>query len=426
VKAIMIIRGTSGHDFLFGTTEDDTIYGYAGDDALQGGDGDDHLWGGEGADVLDGGLGSDWAHYDDAKAGVYVRLDTGAGYTGAAAGDTLYSIEGLSGSSYNDILVGDAGLNWINGNGGDDLIFGLGGIDVLHGGNGNDQIWGGAARDYMYGDDGYDFVRYDDASTGVDVRLDEPSPFFGVGQGGGWSGVDAVDDALWSMEGLVGSHYADHLVGSDTAPGVNADNILFGLEGDDELIGKGGNDQLNGGEGADLLDGGTGYDTARYDDATAGVAVSLELGMGWAGEAYGDRLTGIEGLAGSRYDDALVGNFADNAISGGDGNDILMGVAGNDVLAGGRGADTLYGGTGNDQFYFERADLTDSHDAVMDFNVAAGDTDALVFHGVTLAELTMVDIGGGVKVSIGDPTLAGDITVYGVNAATLAGHLVFV
>jgi Ca2+-binding RTX toxin-like protein len=86
----------------------------------------------------------------------------------------------------------------------------------------------------------------------------------------------------------------------------------------------------------------------------------------------------------------------------------------------------LYGGTGNDQFYFERADLTDSHDAVMDFNVAAGDTDALVFHGVTLAELTMVDIGGGVKVSIGDPTLAGDITVYGVNAATLAGHLVFV
>src|ERR671934_2760133 len=103
----MIIRGTSMRDILLGTTEDDTIFGYAGDDALAGGDGDDHLWGGEGADALDGGLGVDWAHYDDAKAGVYVRLDTGAGYAGAAAGDALYSIEALSGSSYADILVGD-------------------------------------------------------------------------------------------------------------------------------------------------------------------------------------------------------------------------------------------------------------------------------------------------------------------------------
>jgi Ca2+-binding RTX toxin-like protein len=334
----MIIRGTAKPDTLIGMSDDDTIYGYGADDQLFGNDGDDHLFGGEGADVLNGGNGRDWASYDDAAAGVYVVLITGAGYGGEAAGDTLINIENLSGSAFGDVLIGDDGINYIDGNGGNDIIFGLDGIDVLHGGAGDDHIWGGAARDYIYGDDGFDYVRYDYATSAVDVRLDEPHF---IGTGGGWAG-EALDDSFWGIEGVVGSLYDDHLAGSSEA------NVLIGLDGNDQLIGKGGDDQLFGGRGADLIDGGTGFDYARYDDATSAVVVDLSTGWGTAGDALNDHLVDIEGLVGSNYGDTLIGNAADNVLFGFDGDDNLQGGGGNDLLLGGNGNDILNGGAGGD------------------------------------------------------------------------------
>ena len=334
----MIIHGSRFRDVLFGTSEDDTIYGYDGNDDLLGGNGDDHLFGGIGADVINGGAGRDWACYDDAAEGVYVVLITGAGYAGEAAGDVLIEIENLSGSAFADVLIGDGGINYIDGNGGGDLIFGLDGIDVLHGGAGDDQIWGGTARDYIYGDEGFDFVRYDYAESRVDVRLDEPSF---LGSGGGWAG-EAQNDALWSIEGVVGSSFDDHLAGNAES------NVLMGLDGNDELLGRAGDDMLFGGAGQDLLDGGTGFDYARYDDAGAGVVVSLAAGFGWAGAALGDRLVGIEGLTGSQFDDTFVGDAAGNVLFGFDGRDNLQGGGGVDALLGGNGDDLLDGGTEGD------------------------------------------------------------------------------
>jgi Ca2+-binding RTX toxin-like protein len=334
----MIIYGSRFRDVLFGTSEDDTIYGYDGNDDLLGGNGDDHLFGGIGADVINGGAGRDWACYDDAAEGVYVVLITGAGYAGEAAGDVLIEIENLSGSAFADVLIGDTGINYINGNGGNDLIFGLDGIDVLHGGLGDDQIWGGTARDYIYGDEGFDFVRYDYAESRVDVRLDEPSF---IGSGGGWAG-EALDDSLFGIEGVVGSKFDDHLAGSVES------NVLMGLDGNDELLGKGGDDMLFGGEGQDLLDGGTGFDYARYDDAGMGVVVSLAAGLGFGGAALGDRLVGIEGLTGSQFDDTFVGDGNGNVLFGFDGRDNLQGGGGADALLGGNGDDLLDGGADGD------------------------------------------------------------------------------
>jgi hypothetical protein len=82
---------------------------------------------------------------------------------------------------------------------------------------------------------------------------------------------------------------------------------MFGFGGADDLFGGGGNDFLTGGLGADHLDGGEGIDTARYDDSTAGVLVSLATGRGFGGTAEGDVLVSIEDLVGSAHGDILIG-----------------------------------------------------------------------------------------------------------------------
>jgi Ca2+-binding RTX toxin-like protein len=491
----MPIRGTAKRDMLNGTSGDDDIFGLGDDDQLFGNDGDDHLFGGEGADVLNGGNGRDWASYDEATAGVYVVLITGAGYGGEAAGDVLIDIENLSGSAFADVLIGDDTGNFINGNGGNDLIFGLDGIDVLHGNAGDDHIWGGAARDYIFGDDGFDYVHYDYASSAVDVRLDEPRF---IGTGGGWSG-EALDDSFFSIEGVVGSLHNDHIAGN--AEG----NVLIGIDGDDELFGRNGDDQIFGGRGADLIDGGGNFDYARYDDATSAVSVDLSTGWGTAGDALNDHLIDVEGLTGSYFGDTFIGNAADNIffgfggadnLQGAGGNDFLLGGDGDDTLNGGNGADylqgdagfdlasyagavssvvvslasgtgtvgeafgdvligiegligsgnddtltgdananllrgaagsdALTGGLGDDQFVFERSDLVSvSRDTIYDFGITAGNNDTLVFHDIAAGDVALMDVSGGVRISVLDPALGGDIMVLGVTATQLSGHLIF-
>jgi Ca2+-binding RTX toxin-like protein len=489
----MLVRhGTDMRDVMFGHDDTDEMYGYGGNDdlwgdggndLLHGGDGDDKLVGGEGADLLDGGDGTDLASYEDAKAGVYVRLDTGAGYAGSATGDTLIGIENLRGTIYADILVGDGNGNRIEGGAGDDVIFGLGGIDLLYGGAGNDHLWGGADWDYIYGGTGFDYVRYDYAPDRVDVRLEHPLL---TGTGGGWAG-EAFGDSFWEIEGVVGSNFDDHIEGTNPAGAlIDGVNVLIGLGGNDEIFGLGGNDTLYGGDGADLLDGGAGFDYARYDDSSASVYVSLEAGFGYTGAALNDRLVGVEGLVGSNYGDTLIGDAGVNALFGGSGDDVLIGGLGGDFLAGdagfdvvsyagaassvavnlatggtvgdafgdifdsiesvigsgyadtlignsddnvlrgAAGGDTLTGGSGNDQFVFDRADLFAERDIITDFATTAGNTDTLVFRGLAAGEIALTDDPSGVRISVLDPTFGGDILVLGVTSAQLSGHLLFV
>ncbi len=229
-----ILSGSADADEMYGYEGNDDLWGEAGNDLLYGGLGDDKLVGGEGADLLDGGDGTaDLASYEDAKAGVYVRLDTGAGYTGAAAGDVLIGIEHLRGTIYADFLVGDGNFNRIEGGRGDDIVFGLGGIDLLYGGDGNDHIWGGTDWDYIYGGEGFDYVRFDYASERVDVRLERPIL---TGTGGGWAG-ESFGDSYWEIEGVVGSSFDDFIEGNSPVPGttINANNVLIGLGGNDEI-----------------------------------------------------------------------------------------------------------------------------------------------------------------------------------------------
>ncbi|MBL8640520.1 MAG: type I secretion C-terminal target domain-containing protein [Alphaproteobacteria bacterium] len=52
-------------------------------------------------------------------------------------------------------------------------------------------------------------------------------------------------------------------------------------------------------------------------------------------------MTGFENLAGSAYNDTLIGDANANIIQGGAGNDFLYGAGGLDSLIGGAGADTF-------------------------------------------------------------------------------------
>ncbi|NDP59691.1 MAG: calcium-binding protein, partial [Oxalobacteraceae bacterium] len=282
---------------LLGSAFDDTLTGNSAANRLDGGSGDDVLDGGAGADVLIGGDGTDVASYASAGSGVSASLLVPASNTGDASGDRYTSIEGLTGSNFNDTLTGDAGANRLDGGAGDDLLAGGAGADVLDGGSGNDT------------------ATYAASAAGVTIDLARR-----LAQGG-----DAQGDTLLNIENLTGTDFNDVLSGDAGA------NILSGGAGDDVLAG---------GLGADTLIGGDGRDIASYAGAGAAVTVSLLAGSGTAGEATGDVLTGIEDLTGSQYDDSLTGDALANRLDGGAGNDILEGGAGADVLTGGAGSDT--------------------------------------------------------------------------------------
>jgi serralysin len=167
------------------TNGDDFILGYNGSDIIYGQKGNDWLLGGAGADFLDGGQGLDTAAYTGSGAAVFVALENnggyGSGYGGDAQGDTLFSIENLTGSGYADTLMGNEGRNTLTGLSGDDTLKGYGGSDVLEGGEGNDTLWGmggsegafGAnlllgqsGDDTLHGGDDHDLL---DGGTGRDV-----------------------------------------------------------------------------------------------------------------------------------------------------------------------------------------------------------------------------------------------------------------
>jgi Ca2+-binding RTX toxin-like protein len=366
-----VLTGIDGADILYGLDGNDSLYGGAGDDQLFGGADNDNLFGGIGADVLNGGDGNrDTANYSDAGSGVYVRLDGVAGASGDAVGDTFISIENLVGSNYSDIFVGSSISNELFGFDSNDTLYGLDGADSLYGGVGIDNLYGGAGADAISGGADFDLARYDDATSGVYARLDGVAGSYGY----------AAGDTFNSIEGLVGSGFADILVGSanaDTLTGLGGIDTLYGLGGSDTLEGGAdgdtldggaGNDSLNGGAGADVLNGGADFDLARYDDAGSSVYARLDGVAGSYGDAAGDTFSSIEGLVGSGFGDILVGGANADYLLGLGGVDTIYGLGGADYIDGGLGNDSLYGGTGTDQFVFSTAlNAASNVDGIMDF-----------------------------------------------------------
>jgi len=155
------IQGLAGNDLIIGRLGDDDLSGGEGSDTLQGGEGndflagnegDDFLVGGTGSDTLNGGVGLDTADFNDIPVGVTADLNEGtASYESASGGivvDSLISIENLSGSSLDDVLIGDDQAN---------VISGVAGLDTLTGGGGEDVfVLGDEESGVLYSSFGFD------------------------------------------------------------------------------------------------------------------------------------------------------------------------------------------------------------------------------------------------------------------------------
>ena len=105
-------------DRFLGGSGADTVRGMAGDDLLPGREGNDILLGGEGNDTLSGGDGRDYASYSTSTAAITINLLDDSASTGDAAGDDYVSIEGFQLTELDDIFIGSAATNIIQGLGG--------------------------------------------------------------------------------------------------------------------------------------------------------------------------------------------------------------------------------------------------------------------------------------------------------------------
>ncbi|MEO0328950.1 MAG: calcium-binding protein, partial [Pseudomonadota bacterium] len=293
-----MLLGDANDNELIGGEGDDEIRGADGDDTLDGGAGNDVLEGGIGADAIDGGAGTDTVDYQASTAFVSVDLDLGVVSGGHANGDTLNSIENITATDFDDILIGNDDKN------------------VLDGGAGNDLLVGGENADTLIGGDGIDTADYSGSAGNVIINLEA-----GTGSNG-----DAQGDILSQIENVVGSDLSDFIDGDfrdNRIEGGAGFDTLKGNEGDDIILGGTGDDTLSGGEGADTLDGGDGEDTVDYSDRNEAVTVNLDTGLNNASDTY----ISIENVKGTTNDDTLIGSDGANVIDGGLGNDTLAKAA---------------------------------------------------------------------------------------------------
>jgi len=441
------LTGGSGPITQFANADDVDIDGDLNPDFVSG---NDTIDGGAGDDFMDGGRGIDTASFASWSEGVTVSIGTnGNGFASNDAGtetDTLRNFENISGSAFNDFIVGSNDSNVLTGGDGGDALFGRGGSDTMLGGNGDDFLRGSDGDDILNGGAGFDRV-----SSFVDV------PVVGIHFDLNIQGV--AQNTGQGMDTLIGIEHASGTTLDDTLIGNGGDNWLWdgsdglagGSTGNDTMSGGAGNDLLETGGGNDVLSGGLGTDTISFlgghVETPANVTYSLALQGAAQTTGVGSMNTsGFENASGSLLNDTLTGDgnanvlagdFGNDTLNGGSGNDALYGdgriwvdtsggvggsgpittfgtaddgaglAGGNDVLNGGNGNDDLYGGRGNDTLTGGAGDdrfiiqANSGADHITDFS----NHDTIVFEAgsgaASFAGLTLTKVGNSTVITWG-------------------------
>ena len=307
---------------------DDTIHGHQGIDRILGGFGGDTIYGGEDGDIV---LGD-------------------SGIIDYAADGNLATVD--------EILTTERTV------GGVDTIRGNDGQDVLIGGAFGDRIDGGAQEDLIFGDN----VRLDGTAgfiTNPRYRELSGSLIYDSGVDSGSPEQTLVTDteqlvpggaAVWEGFDITLLDHSD----ADQAAGLDnfGDDYIAGGAHDDQIFGQLGNDTIQGDGSIDLA-----ADATAFRDATGALVVGTSVedfaGTGTDGDDY------IEGNGGN---DLLFGNLGQDDIIGGsselfslttegsrpDGSDLIFGGAGTDISRNdpgdalhGRDSDMILGDNGN-------------------------------------------------------------------------------
>ncbi|HEX4890200.1 MAG TPA: DUF4214 domain-containing protein [Alphaproteobacteria bacterium] len=312
-----VLTGTEADDFFDGAAGNDTLDGAAGNDTLIGGDGQDRFIGGSGNDNINGGgntpTGGDVVDYSSASGGaVLVDLIRGIAEDGLGGFDALTGIENVIGTGFNDTLIGDGAANGLRGNAGNDILDGGGGEDVASyfsdPAAANVDLESGIGRD---GNGGTDTLRsienvngsaFDDILRGNSGR----NVFQGL------AGNDIIDgrggtDLINYFSLTVTSAVNVNLLLGTASDGLGGTDALFSIEDingsafADTLTGNSGRNVITGFTGNDIIAGGLGIDASAYTAARSFYTVTSGSGEITITDSVMtrdgmDTLTGIERL----------------------------------------------------------------------------------------------------------------------------------
>jgi Ca2+-binding RTX toxin-like protein len=197
VTGVEAVQGSLFDDTIVGTAGSDRIDGNDGNDVISAGAGDDVIlmrnW--DGADQVDGGAGSDTVSYEIANTGISASL------AAPTYGDTFAGIENLTGSRYDDAIIGDGLANRLAGLGGNDTLTGGGGADTF--------VFDAAANALTNIDTILDFV------SGTDKIEFSAAVFAGLAGSG-----PLTEAQFWSGAGVTTAHDADDRFVYDTSTGA--------------------------------------------------------------------------------------------------------------------------------------------------------------------------------------------------------------